>query len=285
MKIVFYYSDKSRERILSEALKEGVVNRKDDFEMILTQDFDKPLPDTDVACMIGVKGRSKEIMDAHLKEGMNTLYFDKGYIRRKAKLHKGWEYWRVSVNSFQPLEYFQKIRQSSDRWDKFRYKIHQRTTGQTVLVALSSQKYCNWHNLGDATKYAKSVLKISNKNTGRKIIYRPKPTWKEAVEIKGFGFSRLPTSITDELKNAHVLITYGSNAAFDAVINGIPSIVLGDGIAKPISSTSLTYIEKPFFPAQESIYQWCCDLSYCQWTLEEFYSGEAREHLRRQIVK
>ncbi len=285
MKIVFYYSDKSRERILAEALKEGVLNRGDEFEMILTQDFDKPKEDTDVACMVGVKGKSKEIMDAHARAGMHTLYFDKGYIRRKAKAHKGWEYWRVSVDSFQPLHYFQNERHDSKRWDKFKYNLHEQTMqGKTVVLALSSQKYCNWHSLGDAPEYAARLLKLINKKTGKKIIYRPKPTWKDAVHIMGFGFSRPPVSIGDELKRAHVLITFGSNAAFDAIVSGVPSIVLGDGIAKPISSTSLSSIEDPYWPTLQERYQWCCDLSYCQWTLEEFYSGEAWENLRRQIM-
>jgi len=133
-----------------------------------------------------------------------------------------------------------------------------------VIFAGSSEKYHEWYGIGGATQYAQTQIDLIRKYSSRPIVYRPKPSWEDAVPINGTRFSRHPELIRDVLHNAHALVAYGSNAATDAVMNGVPAVVLGDGVARPVAETSISNIEHPYFPSDEERYQWCCDFSYCQ---------------------
>ena len=79
------------------------------------------------------------------------------------------------------------------------------------------------------------------------------------------------------------MVTFGSNACFDAVLQGIPSVVIGNGVAKPISSVSIGAIESPYLAKDGERAQWLHRLAYCQWSMAEMASGEAWPHIRRMI--
>jgi len=57
----------------------------------------------------------------------------------------------------------------------------------------------------------------------------------------------------------------------DAVMHGIPVVVLGDGIAKPLSGT----LDEMYHYTDDERDQLLNDIAYCQWTLDEIKSGEA----------
>jgi hypothetical protein len=99
--------------------------------------------------------------------------------------------------------------------------------------------------------------------TDRPIIYRPKPSFKDAQPIEGTEFSTGDETINDALWGAHALVTHGSNACFEAALLGVPSIVLGDAVAAPISSRSLDDDREPLRGKRE---QWFANLAYHQFT-------------------
>lgn len=299
MKLTFYAADKPRERTLAESMKAGCAQHGDELVIkpltVFSDDGEAQYhdiePDTsnDVICIVGVKGYSKQILASHWKAGIHTLYFDKGYTRGRTISGgvKGHAHWRISVNSFQPLHYFRKIKRPGDRWAKVGFKIKtiDPKPGGHIVYAGSSQKYCDWHNLGDCTGYARKLIKRARKLIPRrKIIYRPKPSWKDAVPIDGTVFSRAPRSINDELQGASVLITHGSNAALDALRMGVPAITLGDAIVSPLCSRSVDQIKNPKLPTKADLTQLCYDLAYCQWTTHEMYNGKAWANLKEVIL-
>jgi len=79
------------------------------------------------------------------------------------------------------------------------------------------------------------------------------------------------------------LVTHGSNACFDAVCLGIPCIILGDAVAKNMSSTTLDEIESPRLASEAERHQWLSDLAYWQWTEAEHASGEAWDFLGKRL--
>lgn len=89
----------------------------------------------------------------------------------------------------------------------------------------------------------------------------------------------------DALRNAHVMVTHGSNACFEAVLAGVPVIVLGDAVAKPISSTVIEEVRRPHLARARDRKQWLANLMYHQWTMPEFEGGEAWNHIRPQIYQ
>ena len=155
-----------------------------------------------------------------------------------------------------------------------------RKSGLQIVFAGSSAKYHAFYDLPDPTAYAREVVARITKLSDRPIIYRPKPSWREAVPVPGSRFSHGKEGILSALANAHCLITHGSNACFEAALMGIPTIVLGAAVARPISSTSLDDIE---FPFRGKRIQWLNNLAYHQWTEGEMRSGEAWQTVREQL--
>ena len=77
--------------------------------------------------------------------------------------------------------------------------------------------------------------------------------------------------ISEVLKNAWVVVTDHSNAAIDAMIEGVPAIMTNPSR----KWGSLEEIENP--PMSRDIFR---NLANCQWTLEEMRKGQAWETLR-----
>jgi len=294
MKIVFYYAqrqkpddgpDRNRETLIGEALAKGMAVHGDELVMVPKGEYKGPMAGIDAAMMFGVK--SKKMFRPHIDLGIPAIYVDKGYLGPRGPEARG-RYFKFSVNAMHPIAYFQAERRDRDRFDALKITPagwRKSRDDSHILVALSSQKYCDWVGQGNATKYAAKLVKqITNESGGKRhIVYRPKPSWPDAEAVKGAGFSRPPERIRDVLRGCHALVTHGSNAAIDALLVGVPAIVLGDGIAKPVAGQSVKKIKRPYAPSRHALNQWLADLAYCQWNIEELASGEAWKHIKQDI--
>jgi hypothetical protein len=285
MLVTFYRSNRPFEHRLAESFESCVKNLGHDFQTIVETEYDGPIAETDVAIAVGVKGNSRLILNEHRLLNKNVIMIDKGYARipnqedRALKV----EYWRMSVNAFQPLAYFQKIARPSDRWDKLGQRVlspRDVSRNEHILYVGSSQKYCTFQKLGDATEFATTVFRrIRKYRRDKTIIYRPKPSWKAAVPIPETIFSHGP-GIDRDIAKSCCVVTHGSNGALDAIRLATPALVLGDSIARPVAMTEYSQLAEPqmFFPSEEQRYQLFYDLSYCQFTMPEVESGEAWQY-------
>lgn len=285
LKAVFYAEPRHRfDAALSQYVGPGIRERGDTYAICNIQKYNG-VPDGDVAVFVGVKGRSRFVFDTYREAGKHTVVFDKGYNRTKQGVDIGTLFWRVSVDDLQPHRYLMSQKYRDDRWEALGQKIKpMRRDGSGIFFCGGSQKYCNWHCLGDATAYAKTVLDTAAKFTKQKLIYRPKPSWRDAVPIKGYGYSGEDKAFKKEVANCYQTITYGSNACFESLLLGIPTIVLGDGIARSLARTRIEDVVKPLYPTEDEVYRLACAVSYCQWTREELSSGKAWKHLRKVIA-
>ncbi len=287
MKVVFYASvGKKFDDAIAAAFGAGCKNRGVDFEIAKTSEWaGRAGKRTDMAVVVGVKDKSGPIFKAHRHAGKHAVFIDKGYTRIRGS-DLGTLYWRVSVDAFQPLTYFLKTDRPSDRWDALGLPILPRQAGgEIVLLAGSSQKFCTWHDLGEATAYYRKTLVELSKHTKRELVYRPKPSWQDAVPIKGFGYSPPAAKYEVELERSHCLVTYGSNACFEALIRGVPTLILGDGITRPLASTGCHNVERPFFPNADAVRRLAHNLAYCQWTLQEMECGKTWDNIVEVMTK
>ena len=297
MNVVFYSAGKPREEMLADALALACRNAGDTFEKRWGGDYGEtdagddrrypgPSPDTDVVCVFGVKGRSRVILEDHWHMGRSTLFFDKGYSRQKGEGGHT-EYSRISVNAPTPADYMMSTRRSGDRWDKLRVPLKPFVPkrGGHVLIAGSSAKYHEFHRIGDPVEYAQKIIAKLAKQTQRHLVYRPKPSDSTARPIAGASYSHGITGILQALQGAHALVTHGSASALDALVQGVPAICLGKGVASPVSGREVETVETPFFPKDDERLRWCHAMAYCQWTTAELRTGEAWEELRREIER
>lgn len=282
MRVRFWASDKARERLLADAFMAGVRAHGDEAEMRpLGQPF---TPDCDVACMVGVK--SRDLWREHARAGIQCVYLDKGYDRHSRDDDiRGWEYWRVAVNGHQPTSKFRPdyplTRLAEMGWT---FKPW-RESGTHIVLAGSSAKYHAFYDLPDPTSWASKMVKQIEGITKRAIVYRPKPSWKDAVDIRGTRFSGRDEGIADVLRGAHCLITHGSNACFEAMMMGVPSVVIGDAVMKPISSLTADDIDCPRLATDDQRRAVLGFLAWQQWTMLEMMDGKAWPVIRRQFFE
>ena len=293
LRVTFYASQqrdgeyKDREKAIAEAYRQGIVKHGDECRVLPTADVEGVDEWANVAAFVGVKGYSRLLMDSYLKAGKHITILDKGYLSG-AKGPRS-KYCRVSVDSFQPLDYFQAIQRPDDRLRELKIELKPSPKGQNIIVAGGSLKYALWHNFNarygydPMTTWAADVINYIAERTKNPIVYRPKPSWNDARPLPHSRFSRPPITIDEELANAKALVTFGSNAAVDAIIAGVPVIVTGDGIAKPLSRTHLKQINDLYYPTDEERYAFLCNLTYIQFNLAEFESGLAWDIIKPQI--
>lgn len=279
MRVAFYINDKPRELELAQGFAEGCPHPVE----IIAKSGDDVAPGIDLACMVGVK--SRKLWRAHEAAGIPRLMFDKGYLR-----HRGdggvWEFWRVAVNAHHPTSFLASAMCGSSRAKLYGLRAKGwRRRGDHILIAGSSAKYHEFYGLPDPTEWARRLVADLRRFTDRPIIYRPKPSWKEAEPIAGTVFSAggKGRGIEDDLRNAWALVTHGSNACFEAVLGGVPSIILGDGVARPISSSRLEVVERPRGAPASLVAQWINNISYRQFTIAELRKGIGWQALAGEI--
>lgn len=84
----------------------------------------------------------------------------------------------------------------------------------------------------------------------------------------------------EKFKSAHMVVTYNSIAAVEAVVRGVPVMVTGESAAQVFSSPS---VESPVVPEDEDRARWAWSLAYGQFTLEEMRDGVAWHVLRAYL--
>jgi hypothetical protein len=280
--VCFLHSDKARERVLADAFLRGASTHGDHVELRPLTPDTETIKGVDIVCMVGVK--SKRFFDAYAREGATVVMLDKGYARHGVSgAPRSWEYWRVAVNAHHPTRYLMDVKRPSDRWDRLGLEFAPwRERGKHILLAGSSEKYHDFYGLRHPTVYAQKIVKRMRAVSERKIVYRPKPSWRGAEPIAGTTWDDSRDAM-QALQGAWALVTHGSNACFEANLLGIPSVILGDAVAKPLSSNTEEDVVEPRLASEEDRAQWFANLAYCQWTMREMASGEAWQHIRPLI--
>lgn len=224
-----------------------------------------PDPDADVAVIMGVAQR--KLWDFY--KDRTRIYIDKGFVRNRA-----WEYVRVAINDTQPHHVIGRD-YPDDRMRALEIKTHDwRCKGRYVMYAASSQKYHDFHKLGKIDEYARTQLKYVN--PGYEVLYRPKPKYrKEAYQLPGTTMSQGTKRPWDDFQLSRVLVTHGSAICVEAIWQGLPVIVTGNGLARKFSCENARDLH---FPDRAEVHQWTADICYGLWTPDEISRGACWEH-------
>lgn len=117
--------------------------------------------------------------------------------------------------------------------------------------------------------------------TGRKVLFRPHPRMRTNVRAQ-YGIPQhlyAPNSFEECCVLAKCFVTWNSTSAVDALVQGVPVIVMDRGsIAWGLALHSLFETDYLIYPDRT---QWSHDLAYTQWTPEEMRSGLVWRHLTR----
>lgn len=283
LRLVFWIGDKAYEKAVSGALKHGAKLHGDKIEIRAVKDYNGP--DGDAGIMCGMV--KDDLIQSHKRANKPFLYIDKGYKRERSEWNgdalSAW--WRAIWNNTHPTEYLNDITRPSDRWDKLEHELKDRNDGETILIAGSSKKYHLAHGLLHPTLWTQNLIAALRVYTDRPIVYRPKPSWRDAEKIKGAEFDfGLKRSIQSRVEEAHCVVTHGSMASVEAICAGTPVLTIGHSVARPIGSTLITEIEDPFWADKQTRKQWAANLAYFHWSPLELNDGTAWQYIKEQFA-
>lgn len=203
------------------------------------------------------------------------VYVDTGYFgnqpsTRNPRAHKLWH--RIVVND---LQHNSVQARPADRWQQFGWSLPRRRRGSRVILALPDDKPCRFYGI-DADTWRRDTLEAITRHTDRPITVRSRQANRQ---------QRMVTEpLSQELQDAHVLVTFNSLAAVESIMHGVPAIVLAPThAAAPVASRDITDVDDPPWPTDDELYGWLCHLAYGQFHVEEMASGLALDLISKQL--
>lgn len=312
MKAIFYTrhevgvvgSTDERETDLAGHLKAGARARGDDVEIRIAKGAwskDVEVEACDLVVLVGVKSRFW--FKAYAEAGIPWLYWDKGYIRERAE-DKWLRFWRMSVNSHHPIDYLATAKHDGSRAKQlgraFDFAPWRSDSSGPIVLDGGSEKNFKFNGIipesgtaEDVDRHCQRVIERLQDITARSIIYRPKPSSKGRQAIEGTEWARErrdsagrevnKKDVSHDLERASCVVTYNGAISWDAHRIGVPSIVLGSGPGRPISSTTLDDINFPRRAGSEERQQWINNLAWAQFEPAEIRSGLAWGIVRKML--
>ena len=146
------------------------------------------------------------------------------------------------------------------------------------------EKYEEW--------VSKTIRQIKN-ITGKKVKVRLHPRFQSRFEkfdlseadmisnnYDGWNKSNGGNSLYEDFEKAWACVTFSSNAATEAVCEGIPVINLDNSsFSWPVSYHTLDILTNPVIECNFDRTQWLNDCAYTQWTLDEINKGIVHKRL------
>lgn len=215
--------------------------------------------------------------------GKPVLVIDSGYVRRG-------EYYAVGLGGINYEADFKNANSPADRFARLGVEIKPwREGGEYVL--LCGQRAIDITLPCKPPQWAAVMRDVIRSVTDLPILYRPYPSEpKVYARIDGALPSR--GSLEDDLAGAALLVTHTSNVVINALLDGIPCVTSGHGVAERVVTIGLKPEPEALFPAWArgkavlirhvldaprhtlpDRVPFFNDLAYAQWTKDEMESG------------
>ena len=168
--------------------------------------------------------------------------------------------------------------------------------GQYILLCMQKVGDASLRGT-DVFQWTEDTVNNIRNHTDRKIVIRPHPLYRKSrlhntlkekvLRVADVHWQEADVTkpnfvpIAEQLKNAWCTVTYSSGTGVDAVINGIPNVACDKGsMVYEVSSKEISEVENPFTGDKT---EWANKIAHCQWSVDEFESGECWEHVSKSI--
>lgn len=214
----------------------------------------------------GILRGTGDILKECEDDGQDYLYCDHAYFDAcRANIPQGSleGYFRLVPND----RYFRDGgRMPSDRWDALGLAVKPWRKAGKHIVVIPVSKFVAGYQGFDPQDWLRETVEELRKHTDRRIVIKPKDADQHFSAV---------------LENAWAVVTLESNAAVQAIINGVPAFTSTSAAAAPMACQDLSLIETPPMPERE---QHLWDLSYQQFSRDEIRDGTARGILEEQFT-
>ena len=250
----------------------------------------KQAPDEDVAVIWSVlwQGRMRryrDIWERYRKANKPVVVIEVGGIKRN-------ETWKIGINGINREADFANQDADSSRWNKFSTELKPwRQTGNNIIICGQHTNSHQWRNNLPMSKWFEQQIIDIRKYTDKPIIIRPHPRNHVTLDVKKFNNVEIvsprrdnktydDTDLAERLKSAWALVSYSSNPAMTAAINGIPVYVSEASLSYEIGNTSFENINNPKMPDRQS---WANKIAYTEWWPDEIEQGIPWQRIKKRL--
>jgi hypothetical protein len=146
-----------------------------------------------------------------------------------------------------------------------------RKPGRRILVCGMSEKAAGTFGLS-AEEWERDAIRRLIAEGAERIVYRPKPSWKDAKPIHGAKYDYGSRPIEAALADCDAVVSHHSNCAVDALATGLP-IYVETGIAHSLSVSTLKDAIGATAPDRDTRERFLRQVAWHQWTLNELAAG------------
>jgi len=255
-----------------------------------------------------IKNNMKDQHDFMDSTGKPRIVVEQAVFRKNIDFDKPeTNYYKVGLNHFTYNEgKFFNHNSPSDRWNIIQkeqdieikpWRHDRYDDSKYILLLLQNPIDTSLNPLYErGEKYeewvSKTIKQIRN-ITGKKIKVRLHPRFQSRFEkfdlseadmvsnnYDGWNKSNGGNSLYEDFEKAWACVTFSSNAATEAVCEGIPVINLDNSsFSWPVSYHTLDILTNPVIECNFDRTQWLYDCAYTQWTLEEINKGIVHKRL------
>ena len=192
-----------------------------------------------------------------------------GLIRNKT--------WKFGINGINASGIFNHKNSPPGRFEKFRLEVKPWIKNDGYIVICAQNENSGAWTEGSMTSWVLKTISQIRKYTDRNIIIRPHPRAalslppiENVLYIPPKFIGHDTCDFNNALKHACAIISYNSNPAIEAVLNGIPVFTHSSSLCWEVSNPDFSTIEDPILPDRT---QWLNDIAYTEWFQNEIEDG------------
>lgn len=202
--------------------------------------------------------------------GYEVLVFECGYVGNRTNnwFSIGWNNLNNRADFKLPKDFV-----STGRFNNFFHLKDWKNGGDKIIIAGQFIEDMSVQGLNLSPFYEKLYTLLSKKYN-LPVYFKQKPLKKSVRTNFTHNIPIFQGDMKKALEEAAFIVTFNSNSAVDAVINGVPAITFDKGsMAWDVTSHDISEIIKP----DRSL--WAEKLAHCQWSIEEIENGDWLERL------
>ena len=256
-----------------------------------------------------IKNNMKDQHDFIASTGKPRIVIEQATFRQNIDFDKPENYYyKVGLNHFTYNEgKFFNQDSPNDRWERIKkeqnikikpWRHMQYTGNEHILFLLQNPIDTSLNPLmergEDYEQWISKIIRQIKNITSKKVRIRLHPRFQSRFNINklslvadeisneydGWNKTNGGESLYKDFKNAFACVTFSSNAATEAICEGIPVVNLDNSsFSWPVSYHTLDILNEPVIRCDFDRTQWLYDCAYTQWTMEEINSGIVHRRL------
>lgn len=212
-------------------------------------------------------GLASHVAGRARKAGGKHIVFENGYVAREDG------FYAVGLNGVNGNDAQIVKVCGATRWSSLGVPMYPWRYNHDGYILVCGQRGGGYNMMAMPNEWPQRILEQLRHVTDRKILYRPHPERARLPESlpSHTCVVRADMPIDYWLQNAFACVVYTSNAATDALLQGVPVFYDGPTIAcAALAQRGIQTIDKPVYPDREPFF-WA--LAYRQWHEDEIKRG------------